>query len=271
MSESKEKKAAEDIDIKSLNIYEKMSRITSELKVVEKGLDVKINNSASYKAVSERDVLDKVKPLEAKYRVFSYPFSRIITAEDKLLKRNENYGKVTETTSFFMRIETVYRFVNIDKPEEYVEINTYGDGIDTGDKAPGKAMTYADKYALMKAYKISTGDDPDKEPSPEEGYKGKPKNEQKAEPKVKPKAEPTYPTMTGTKKVVNAPIVPKIEVNPEDVITPVQVQMLEAAISKYKISKENTHAVLRKYGYDNAMQIKVKDYENIVNDYKSMI
>lgn len=265
MSESKEKKVAEDIDIKSLNIYEKMSRITSELKVVEKGLDVKINNSASYKAVSERDVLDKVKPLEAKYRVFSYPFSRIITAEDKLLKRNENYGKVTETTSFFMRIETVYRFVNIDKPEEYVEINTYGDGIDTGDKAPGKAMTYADKYALMKAYKMSTGDDPDKDPSPEEGYKGKSKNEQKPEPKAEPKVKPNYPTRAET------PIVPKIEVNPEDVITPVQVQMLEAAISKYKISKENTHAVLRKYGYDNAMQIKVKDYENIVNDYKSMI
>ena len=29
-------------------------------------------------------------------------------------------------------------------------------------------MTYADKYALMKAYKISTGDDPDQqEPKPE--------------------------------------------------------------------------------------------------------
>lgn len=257
MSESKEKKVAEDIDIKSLNIYEKMSRITSELKVVEKGLNVKINNSASYKAVSERDVLDKVKPLEAKYRVFSYPYSRAITEKDKLLKKNESYGKVTETTSFFMRIETVYRFVNIDDPDDYVEIDTYGDGIDTGDKAPGKAMTYADKYALMKAYKMSTGDDPDKDPSPEEGYK--------PEPKAEPKVKPTYPTKAQT------PIVPKIEVNPEDVITPVQVQMLEAAISKYKISKENTHAVLRKYGYDNAMQIKVKDYENIVNDYKSMI
>lgn len=28
-------------------------------------------------------------------------------------------------------------------------------------------MTYADKYALMKAYKITTGDDPDKDASPE--------------------------------------------------------------------------------------------------------
>ena len=28
-------------------------------------------------------------------------------------------------------------------------------------------MTYADKYALMKAYKIITGDDPDQEHSPD--------------------------------------------------------------------------------------------------------
>ena len=51
--------------------------------------------------------------------------------------------------------------MNIEKPEEYIEITTYGDGVDTQDKAPGKAMTYSDKYALLKAYKIQTGDDPD--------------------------------------------------------------------------------------------------------------
>ena len=69
-----------------------------------------------------------------------------------------------------MRMEVTYRFVNIDKPEEIVEVKTFGDGLDTGDKAPGKAMTYADKYALMKAYKLSTGDDPDKDASPKTGY-----------------------------------------------------------------------------------------------------
>ena len=31
-------------------------------------------------------------------------------------------------------------------------------------------MTYADKYALMKAYKISTGDDPDQNASEENNY-----------------------------------------------------------------------------------------------------
>ena len=34
-------------------------------------------------------------------------------------------------------------------------------------KHHGKAMTYADKYALMKAYKIMTGDDPDQNKSPD--------------------------------------------------------------------------------------------------------
>lgn len=153
-------------EIKKLNIYEKLSMITEEIGVVEKGLKVQVNKTSSYKAVSERDVLDAVKPIEKKYRVYSYPVKRAIIDRDTLVSENE-YG--TKNT-LFMRIETTYRFINIDNPSEYTETTVYGDGLDTGDKAPGKAMTYADKYALMKAYKLSTGDDPDKEASPEKGY-----------------------------------------------------------------------------------------------------
>ena len=156
----------EEEDIKKLNIYEKLSMITEEIGVVEKGLKVPVNKTSSYKAVSERDVLDAVKPIEKKYRVYSYPAKRKVIDRDTLVSENE-YG--TKNT-LFMRIETTYIFVNIDNPSEYIETTVYGDGLDTGDKAPGKAMTYADKYALMKTYKLSTGDDPDKEASPEKGY-----------------------------------------------------------------------------------------------------
>ena len=165
-------------DVKEMNIYEKMSAITAEIGVVEKNLNVKVNSNSSYKAVSERDVLDAVKPIEQKYRVYSYPANRKIVDCDVLTKETEYNGTITRTNTLFMRVETVYRFVNIDKPDEFIETTVYGDGLDTGDKASGKAMTYADKYALMKAYKLSTGDDPDKEASPEHGY------EKKAEPKA---------------------------------------------------------------------------------------
>ena len=161
----------EEKDIKTLNIYERLLLITDEIGVIEKNLNVQVNKTASYKAVSERDVLDKVKPIEKKYRVYSYPVKREVIDRDILVKESEYNGNTTRTNTLFMRLETTYRFVNIDNPSEYVETTVYGDGVDTGDKAPGKAMTYADKYALMKAYKLSTGDDPDKEASPEKGYR----------------------------------------------------------------------------------------------------
>ena len=165
---------------KKLNIYEKMGLITEEMAVVEKGLKVQVSQTNSYKAVSERDILDNVKPLEKKYRVYSYPIDRKIVDNDTLVKESEYQGKITKTNTLFMRLEITYRFVNMDNTEDFIDIKTYGDGLDTGDKAPGKAMTYGDKYALMKAYKISTGDDPDKEASPQEGYKTE---EKKASPK----------------------------------------------------------------------------------------
>lgn len=146
-----------------LNIYQRLLKITEELKTVEKSLNVKVTDKSSYKAVSERDVLDAVKPLEVKYGVYSYAFDRNVIDSGVLTSSRREY----EVKQLYLRLETIYRFVNVDNPTEYIDIKSYGDGIDTGDKATGKAMTYADKYALLKAYKISTGDDPDQEPSDE--------------------------------------------------------------------------------------------------------
>lgn len=143
-----------------VNIYEKLLSISRDASAVAKNLTVGIGKS-SYKAVGEADVLAAVKPLEAKYGVYSYPISRRIINAEVYTAKND-YG---EKSTQFVRLETVYRFVNIEKPDEYVEITTYGDGVDPQDKAPGKAMTYADKYALLKAYKLITGDDPDQYPS----------------------------------------------------------------------------------------------------------
>lgn len=153
-------------DIKSMNIFEKMSAISMEIGAIEKTLEV--DGKRPYKAIFEGDVIDAVKPVEAKYRVYSYPFSR--KKETRNLEREYMYeGQVRKSTSIVHHIETIYRFVNMDKPEEYIDVTSFGDGIDTGDKAPGKGMTYSDKYALIKAYKLSSGQeaDPDSVPSPD--------------------------------------------------------------------------------------------------------
>lgn len=156
-----------------MNIYEKMSAITAELQTVAKNLTVGEGKN-KYKAVSERDILDSVKPIEAKHGVYSYPYSREVL-ESNMLETETQYGV---KTTFMTRIKTVYRFVNTEKPDEYIETITFAEGIDSQDKGSGKAMTYADKYALMKAYKISTGDDPDQTASePTQYTKATPKQE----------------------------------------------------------------------------------------------
>ena len=147
-----------------MNIYEKMAGITAELSAVAKNLKVGEGKS-SYKAVGEADVLAAVKPLEGKYKVYSYPVSRKIIDSDVLTTTKTYNGQESTSSKFFMRVETVYRFVNAEDPTEHIDVTTYGDGIDSGDKGCGKAMTYADKYALLKAYKIETGDDPDQQAS----------------------------------------------------------------------------------------------------------
>lgn len=148
-------------ETKKANIYERLLAISAELATVAKNLDVSVGKGGRYKAVGEADVLRAVKPLEVKHRVYSFPFFREIIESGMI----ESGYEGSTRKQLFERIRTVYRFVNLDNPDEFVDITTYGDGIDSGDKSVGKAMTYADKYALLKAYKIVTGDDPDQDAS----------------------------------------------------------------------------------------------------------
>lgn len=171
-----------------MNIYEKLSAITAELSTVAKNLEVGVGQN-KYKAVGEADVLRAVKPLEVKYGVYSYPFSRQIIESGVIENEGIDFKTKEKVVkkSLFERIETVYRFVNTEKPEEYIDITTYGDGIDSQDKSVGKAMTYADKYALLKAYKIITGEDPDQHAS--EDLKGVQTKPQPLDPELLKEAE----------------------------------------------------------------------------------
>ena len=180
------------------NIFQRMAMATAEINRVAKNLKVDINSKQSYKAVAEADVLEAVKPVEEKYGIYSYPVSRKIIKDDIITNTSTYDGRTTERSSIMIRLETVYRFVNISNPQDYIDITTYGDGFDTQDKAPAKAMTYADKYALLKAYKIQTGEDPDAEPSrdgktSQNAQKAPPSKPQKPQSGKSPEADENAP------------------------------------------------------------------------------
>ncbi|MFV0411745.1 MAG: ERF family protein, partial [Oscillospiraceae bacterium] len=150
-----------------MNIYEKMNAVMLEIKTIPKNLDVGTGRG-SYKAVAEADILAAVKQAEAKHGIFSFPVdrkvieSRAIHSEREFRDQNKDTITIDRKETQFIRLEVTYRFIDMESPKDFVDVKGYGDGIDSNDKAPGKAATYADKYALMKAYKIETGDDNDK-------------------------------------------------------------------------------------------------------------
>lgn len=142
---------------KEKNIYERIQAVSEAVKNVEKNLVVGTGNSA-YKAVADMDVLLKVKEAEKANGIISIPVRQELVKSEVLRTAGQNgYEKIT----YVDIVKMVVRIVNISKPDEFVEVESYGRGLDAGDKGFGKASTYARKYALLNAYKIATGEDPD--------------------------------------------------------------------------------------------------------------
>ena len=73
-------------------------------------------------------------------------------------KSLERVGEVGQNQKVYQG-EYEMDLVNMDKPDEKVTHSTFAQGMDGGDKAPGKAHTYAAKLILTKAFNIETGID----------------------------------------------------------------------------------------------------------------
>ena len=141
----------------TMNLFEKIQAVSDDVRNVEKNIIVGTGNS-SYRAVADIDVLAKVKEAEKKFRIVSIPVRQeLVKTEIVRVIGQGGYEKITYADIVKMTV----RITNIDNTSEFIEIESYGRGLDAGDKGFGKASTYARKYALLNAYKIATGEDPD--------------------------------------------------------------------------------------------------------------
>ena len=127
-----------------MNIYEKMSAIMQDVQYLAKDDQVKFGTT-SYKALSEEKVTSIMRAELIKHKLVIYPIQQSANRT----------GQITH-------VDVVYRLVNVEAPDEYIDIASCGDGADSQDKGSGKAMTYAFKYMWLRAFALPTGEDPDK-------------------------------------------------------------------------------------------------------------
>ncbi len=139
------------------NLYEKIQLVSNEIKNIEKNMTVGKGNYA-YKAVQDIDVTLEVKEAETKYGLVSIPIKQDLIKSEIIRVVKEGGG---ESINYMDIVKMTLRIINLENTTEYIDVESFGRGLDPGDKGFGKASTYARKYALLNAYKIATGEDPD--------------------------------------------------------------------------------------------------------------
>lgn len=85
--------------------------------------------------------------------------TNIINKQVNAREKAKKDGSIAITYEVDLDLE--FTWVNVENPEEKIVINWFTMGLDTGDnsKAVGKALTYAEKYFMLKQFNIATDKD----------------------------------------------------------------------------------------------------------------
>jgi len=137
------------------NIYQKLLDVMADVRYIQKE-NKTVNNQ--YRFVSHDAVTAATSEAFIKHGIYARPF--IVEKDIKTITIKTKFG---EKECFICQVVVEYTFINIDKTDETITVNGIGQGIDDQDKACGKAISYACKYALLKALGIETGEDPEKD------------------------------------------------------------------------------------------------------------
>ena len=136
---------------KALNIYQRINEVRRKVAYLKKEKVV-----TGYKVVTHDEVTGAVRDHLIKFGVIVLPQE----TESVMI----NTGTLTANGTPWMRFEGKYNinFVNVDKPEEFATVAVTSHALDMGDKAPGKALSYATKMAMLKLFSIETGEEDEK-------------------------------------------------------------------------------------------------------------
>jgi len=108
-----------------------------------------------YLTLSHDAVNEAISPLLVKHGILAVP--NVISERMEVTTATTRDGR--EYNQFVTRAVLSVTFINIDNPEEREAATVFGDGIDSSDKGPGKAISYAVKYAYLKTFGLETTDD----------------------------------------------------------------------------------------------------------------
>jgi len=139
-----------DTDAGTGTIYERLQRIHQRVKYIQKS-----QKASQYTYAGSSDVLGQIHDLMDDEKLLLVP---TITSHNLVSSANKKGSMV-----YFTELNMTMTWINSDAPTEKLECTWYAQGVDiAGEKGVGKALTYGEKYFLLKFFQIATDDaDPD--------------------------------------------------------------------------------------------------------------
>jgi hypothetical protein len=137
-----------------MKVYQAINKVQADLARV--GISKARTNSqgAGYKFRGIDDVFNALSPLLATHGLCILPRMLTRACEERMSKSGGNL--------FYVTVEAEFDLVAAEDGSKHT-IRTFGEAMDSGDKATNKAMSAAYKYAAMQAFSIPTEGDNDTE------------------------------------------------------------------------------------------------------------
>ena len=142
----------------TLNIYQKLIEVRKSCSYLKKE-----NKGEQYQYVSSSQTLAALKNKMDELGLLLIPSVVGKNIRESTVEFKDKYDKPKRQTTYFTELDMEYTWVNAEDPKETITSTWYGQGVDiAGEKGVGKALTYAEKYFLLKFFNIPTDkDDPD--------------------------------------------------------------------------------------------------------------
>lgn len=216
-----------------MNIYQKLIEVRKIVPYLQKE-----NTGAQYKYVSSSQVLATLKAKMDELGLLLIPAVTGHNLHVSTVETQNDAGVVIKKTStYFTELDMTMTWVNAEKPDETIVCPWYGQGVDiAGEKGVGKAMTYAEKYFMLKTFNIATDKD---DPDAFQNKHSDDKPQKNSQPAAKP-AQPQQPT-----KLAEAPKAQQQAEPPKtEPSTPIDGPQLPTNIIR------QLHAIRGKFGID---------------------
>lgn len=134
-----------------LNLYQKIADVKANIDGFTK--DTKGYN---FSYVSGSQILHRIREKMIEHNLLLIPS----TSNEQWTTHTYKNKKGNEVIDFVVEMDLNYTWINSDKPEEQLEVSyhAYGQQSDIS-QAHGTALTYAERYFLMKFFNIPTDED----------------------------------------------------------------------------------------------------------------